>query len=71
MQFETLIRCRRPRCRCAEHGVCTVATPWADKHGRFTLMIEAFAVKVLQACSNVYADRIKQSKPCRRPSATA
>ena len=57
MQFETLIRCRAPRCRCREHGVCTVATPWADKHSRFTLLFEAFAVKVLQACSNVEAAR--------------
>jgi len=57
MQFETVIRCRVPRCRCAEHGVQTIAVPWADKHGRFTLMFEAFAIRVLQACSNVEAAR--------------
>lgn len=57
MQFETLIRCRVPRCRCPEHGVRTVAVPWADQHGRFTLMFEAFAIKVLQACANVEAAR--------------
>ena len=56
-QFETVICCRTPRCRCPEHGVCTVAKPWADKHGRFTLQFELFAVKVLQACSNVQAAR--------------
>jgi len=57
MQFETIIRCRVPRCKCPEHGVQTVKVPWADKHGRFTLMFEAFAVQVLQACANVEAAR--------------
>ena len=57
MQFETVIRSRAPRCRCPEHGVQTISVPWADKHGRFTLMFEAFAIRVLQACSNVEAAR--------------
>lgn len=57
MQFETIIRCRVPRCDCPEHGVRTIGTPWAGKHGRFTLMFEAFAIRVLQACSNVEAAR--------------
>ncbi len=30
-----------------------VNVPWAGKHSRFTLMFEAFAIEVLQACSNV------------------
>ena len=53
MQFETVIRARIPRCACARCGVKTVAVPWADKHSRFTLMFEAFALRVLQACSNI------------------
>jgi len=53
MQFETLIRARIPRCACAKCGVKTIAVPWADKHSRFTLMFEAFAIRVLQASSNV------------------
>ena len=53
MQFETVIRARVPRCACAKCGVKTIAAPWADKHSRFTLMFEAFALRVLQACSNV------------------
>jgi transposase len=53
MQFETVIRARIPRCACAKCGVKTVAVPWAEKHSRFTLMFEAFALRVLQACSNV------------------
>lgn len=55
MQFETVIRCRTPRCKCPKHDVVTIETPWAGKHGRFTLMFEAFAVLVLQSCSNVKA----------------
>ena len=53
MQCETTIRCRVPRCKCPEHGVKTVETPWAGKHGRFTLQFEAFAILALQSCSNV------------------
>lgn len=53
MQFETLIHCRTPRCECPEHGVKTMDTPWAGPHSRFTLLFEAFAIRVLQACSCV------------------
>jgi transposase len=49
MQFMTVIHARTPRCQCPEHGVVTVEVPWAEPHGRFTLMFEAFAVKVIQA----------------------
>ena len=31
----------------------TIAIPWAGKHSRFTLLFEAFAIEVLQACANV------------------
>jgi transposase len=57
MQFETIIRARTPRCECPAHGVATVAVPWADPHGRFTLLFEAFAVRLLQACASVEAAR--------------
>ncbi|MBK8476956.1 MAG: hypothetical protein IPL39_11835 [Opitutaceae bacterium] len=30
MQFQTIIRARVPRSRCAEHGVLTVRAPWAE-----------------------------------------
>jgi len=53
MQFETLLRCEVPRCRCPEHGVKTLRVPWAEKGSRFTLLFEAFAIEVLQACSSV------------------
>ena len=49
MQFATIIRARVPRCQCPEHGVVTVHVPWAEPHGRFTAMFEAFAVTVIEA----------------------
>jgi transposase len=52
MQFETRIRASVPRCECEQCGVKTTAVPWAGKHSRFTLMFEAFAIKVLTACSS-------------------
>jgi transposase len=53
MQFETLLRARVPRSDCSRCGVKTVNVPWADKHSRFTLLFEAFAIEVLRAASNV------------------
>ena len=55
MQFTTELVARLPRCRCPEHGVKTIVPPWAGKHSRFTLLFEAFAIEVLQACRNVKA----------------
>ena len=61
MQFMTVIHARTPRCQCPEHGVVTVQVPWAEPHGRFTLMFEAFAVKVIEAArSFVQAAEILQ-----------
>jgi len=53
MQFATEIHARVPRSKCSRCGVKTIRIPWAGKHSRFTLLFEAFAIKVLQACSNV------------------
>jgi len=55
MQFITVIRARTPRANCPEHGVKTMAVPWAAPQGRFTLHFERFAVEVLLACANVQA----------------
>ena len=52
MQFETIIVASIPRSECPQCGVKTVAVPWAGKHSRFTLMFEAFAIKVLQAAAS-------------------
>jgi len=55
MQFETILVARLPRGNCKEHGVKTVAAPWADKHSRFTLMFEGFVVQLLQHCASTQA----------------
>lgn len=53
MQFATIVKARVPRSQCPSCGVKTISVPWAGKHSRFTLMFEAFAIKVLQAASNI------------------
>jgi transposase len=53
MRFETRLRARVPRADCKTCGVKTTAVPWAGKHSRFTLLFEAFAIEVAQACGNV------------------
>ncbi len=53
MQFATYLHCKVPRVRCKTHGVKTVKVPWAGKNSRFTLMFEAFAVRVLKAATAV------------------
>lgn len=55
MQFETILRARLPRAKCPECGVKTIKVPWAGKHGRFTLLFEAFAIDVLRAASSIEA----------------
>lgn len=53
MQFTTLLYCQIPRVRCKTHGVKTMEVPWAGKHSRFTLLFEAFAIRVLKAARSV------------------
>ena len=53
MQFTTLLHSQTPRVSCTEHGVLTVKLPWADKHSRFTILFEAFAIDVLKASRSV------------------
>jgi transposase len=49
MQFETILHCQSPRVMCAQHGVKVAELPWAQKHSRFTLLFEAFAIDVMRA----------------------
>lgn len=53
MQFSTYLHCEVPRVRCETHGVKTVTIPWAGKNSRFTLLFEAFAIRVLTASRSV------------------
>lgn len=53
MGFETILTGRIPRANCPEHGIGQMKTPWAEKHSRYTMAFEAFAIKVLQASRSV------------------
>lgn len=53
MQFTTELAARTPRADCPGCGVKTIAVPWAGKNSRFTLLFEAFAIRVIQACGCV------------------
>lgn len=53
MQFSTYLHSEVPRVRCDTHGVKTVRLPWAGKNSRFTLLFEAFAIRVLTASRSV------------------
>lgn len=55
MQFETRLTARVPRSECSACGVKTIQVPWADRHSRFTLLFEAFAIDVLQCSRSVSA----------------
>jgi transposase len=58
MQFETILTARIPRTKCPDCGVKTCEVPWAEPHGRFTLMFEAFAIRVLQAAASTEQARL-------------
>jgi len=58
MQFETVLTARVPRTKCPNCGVKTCDVPWAEPHGRFTMMFEAFAIRVLQAAGTTEQARI-------------
>ena len=53
MQFETIIQARVPRVRKPDGSTEMVAVPWAQARSRWTLMFEAFAIRVLQNCSAI------------------
>jgi transposase len=47
-QYETRLHAKVPRVRCTEHGVRTVAVPWAVPHSRFTMLFERLAIAWLK-----------------------
>ena len=57
MQFETVLHARIPRTNCSEHSVRNIHIPWAEPHGRFTLLFQAFAISVLKASSSIEKGR--------------
>lgn len=53
MQFTTIITARIPRISCHEHGVKSIAVPWAEEYSRFTLLFERFAIDVIKGAKNI------------------
>ena len=54
-QFETIIKARIPQLRFSNGKVQELAVPWAERYSRVTLLMEAFVVKLLQACPTTKA----------------
>lgn len=54
-QFQTIISAKIPRVDCPEHGVLQASVPWAASKSRFTLLMERFAIDVLQHSQNTKA----------------
>lgn len=52
-QFQTLIHARIPRVACERCGVHQVRVPWAEPHSRFTLLMEAWILQVLQQTETI------------------
>ena len=52
-QYQTIIVASPPRVKCPAHGVKTVAPPWAERNGRFTMNFERFAIDVLMVTQTV------------------
>jgi transposase len=48
-QFQTFLAACLPRICCPTHGILTASVFWAEPNSRFTLLFEAFAIRVLQA----------------------
>ncbi|WP_456370562.1 ISL3 family transposase [Thermodesulfatator atlanticus] len=51
-QMKTWLVCSVPRVSCPEHGVITIATPWANPQSRMTRMFERLAIDMLKAFKN-------------------
>lgn len=50
-QYQTLLHAAAPRTCCPEHGVRTVAVPWAEPGSRFTMLFERLAIDWLKSAS--------------------
>lgn len=51
-QFETIIKACVPQLKYSEGTVEELAVPWAERYSRVTTLMEAFVLKLLQACQN-------------------
>ncbi len=51
-QMKTHLTGNLPRVKCPEHGVQTINVSWAENHSSFTMLFEAFAIRLLHATVN-------------------
>jgi transposase len=52
-QFETVIRARVPQLKYSDGRVEEVKVPWAERYSRVSTLMEAFVLKLLEACPNL------------------
>ena len=51
-QFETIIKARVPQLKYSDGKVEELAVPWSDRYSRVSVLMEAFVLTLLDACSN-------------------
>lgn len=51
MQYYTVLEANVPRVQCSDHGVVSVAVPWAESGAGFTALFEALVIDWLQEAS--------------------
>ena len=51
-QFETIIKARVPQLKYSDGTVEELTVPWAERYSRVTSLMEAFVLKLLEACQN-------------------
>ena len=51
-QFETIIKARVPQLKYSDGTVEELAVPWSDRYSRVSVLMEAFVLTLLDACSN-------------------
>jgi len=51
-QFETIIKARVPQLKYSDGSVQELSVPWAERYSRISALMEAFVLKLLEACQN-------------------
>jgi transposase len=46
--YHVYLHARIPRVECPEHGKIQVSLPWADRHSRFFMIFETFALEIMK-----------------------
>jgi len=57
-QYKTILEANVPRVDCKQHGVVTVAVPWAEPGSGFTVLFEALVIDWLKEASTLAVSRL-------------